>query len=265
MPSSERVIGAGARRAETAARTAPPSGPNAGTILRGRASGPHAATIAVPDGGWAPDGGWDANSAPTFYRDAGRGAVGQAGTGLAVDLQQAHRIAEERGHAAGLAQAQAELGAAIAAAGSLAAELEAAAPRETTSVAHAIAELSLAVARRILGYELHVDPGVLVSSLETAVATINGSPTAHVLLHPDAVDRVREAWEAAHGRAHVGKRWVFESDPSLPRGGCVLRYDHGFVDAGLEAQLEEIGIALDAAIPGYIHDGLSGRRGGEPA
>jgi hypothetical protein len=59
----------------------------------------------------------------------------------------------------------------------------------------------------------------------------------------------RQAWEALHGRAYLGKKWFFEGDPTLPVGGCTLRYEHGFVEAGLEAQLEEIGIALDRAIP----------------
>lgn len=259
MPSSERIIGVRVRRAETGARTAPSRGPDTGTILHGRASGGHTARTATAEGGWK------AGSPATFNPATGRGTAGRGRTGLAIDLQQAHRIAEGRGYAAGLAVAQAELSAAVAAAGALAAELEAVAPHETTSVAHALAELSLAVARRILGYELHLDPGVLVGALETAVAAINGSPKAHVLLHPDAVDQVRDAWEAVHGRAHLGKVWVFESDPSLPRGGCILRYDHGFVDAGLEAQLEEIGIALDTAIPGYLHDVLPAKRSGDPA
>jgi flagellar biosynthesis/type III secretory pathway protein FliH len=70
-----------------------------------------------------------------------------------------------------------------------------------------------------------------------------------VLLNPANVDQVQQAWEALHGRAYLGKRWIFEGDPTLPIGGCTLRYEHGFVEAGLEAQLEEIGIALDRAIP----------------
>ena len=70
-----------------------------------------------------------------------------------------------------------------------------------------------------------------------------------LLLNPAAVEPVGQAWEALHGRAYLGKKWIFEGDPTLPPGGCTVRYDHGFVEAGLEAQLEEIGIALDRAIP----------------
>jgi hypothetical protein len=65
----------------------------------------------------------------------------------------------------------------------------------------------------------------------------------------ESVEPVAQAWEVLHGRAYLGKKWFFEGDPTLPVGGCTLRYEHGFVEAGLEAQLEEIGIALDRAIP----------------
>jgi len=106
------------------------------------------------------------------------------------------------------------------------------------------------VAKRIVQHEVHIDPSLLCTALEAAVSTINGSPEAHVLLSPAAVEPVAQAWEALHGRAYLGKKWFFEGDPTLPVGGCTLRYEHGFVEAGLESQLEEIGIALDRAIPG---------------
>ena len=105
------------------------------------------------------------------------------------------------------------------------------------------------MAKRVVQHEVRLEPSLLCAALEAAVSTINGSPEAHVLLNPAAVEPVHQAWEALHGRAYLGKKWTFEGDPTLPIGGCTLRYEHGFVEAGLEAQLEEIGIALDRAIP----------------
>lgn len=169
---------------------------------------------------------------------------------LGVDLRELQRRAQERGYAMGLARARAELGAAIEAAGSLAAQLEAMAPTAPSSVALAVASLSTAIARRILGAELSHDSTVLVRSLEAALTTINGSPEARVLLHPDQLGPVQTAWETAHGTAYLGKRWTFEADASLPAGGCVLRYEHGVVDAGLDAQVAEIAAALDEVIAG---------------
>jgi flagellar biosynthesis/type III secretory pathway protein FliH len=168
---------------------------------------------------------------------------------LAEELERLEREAEERGYEAGRNRAEAELRAAVDGASALADRLQAIAPERTSEVAHSIAELALAVAKRILQHEVRIEPSLLCAALEAAVSTINGSPEARVLLNPAAVEPVQQAWEALHGRAYLGKKWFFEGDPTLAAGGCTLRYEHGFVEAGLEAQLEEIGIALDRAIP----------------
>ena len=189
-------------------------------------------------------------------------AVKGASAILGVELQLAYRIADERGYAEGHARAVEELRAAVAAAAALAVKLEAMAPSRTNAVAHAITEVALAVARRVVGAHLLVDPMILVGALETAVGKINGSPDARVLLHPDTVEIVRQTWEATHGRSYLGKTWTFEGDPALPPGGCILRFEHGFVDAGLEAQLEEIGIALDSAVPAIWSGGAGSTMAG---
>jgi flagellar biosynthesis/type III secretory pathway protein FliH len=166
------------------------------------------------------------------------------------ELREIQRVAHDRGYAAGRAFADAELRGAIASAGALAAHLEDLAPRETRAVSSTVARLAMAVARRILGAEVRADPAVLTAALGSAVGAINGSADAHVLLHPAAVEPVRAAWVAAHGASYLGKRWSFEADPSLAPGACVLRYEHGSIDAGVEHQLDEIEAALEAAVLG---------------
>jgi flagellar assembly protein FliH len=168
---------------------------------------------------------------------------------LAEEVERIQRAAEERGYEIGRNRAEAELRAAVDGASALAQKLQDIAPDRTSEIAHSIAELALSVAKRIIQHEVRIDPSLLCNALEAAVSTINGSPEAHVLLNPAAVEPVATAWEALHGRAYLGKKWSFEGDPTLPVGGCTLRYEHGFVEAGLEAQLEEVGIALDRAIP----------------
>ena len=201
----------------------------------------------------------------TGTRGSGRGGSGPTAAGmpqvvggfganvdqaaLAEEIQRIERAAEQRGYDEGHRRAEAELRAAVEGASGLADRLEAIAPERTSEIAHSIAELALSVAKRIVQHEVRVEPSLLCTSLDAAVSTINGSPEAHVLLNPTAVEPVRQAWEALHGRAYLGKKWFFEGDPTLPPGGCTLRYEHGFVEAGLEAQLEEVGIALDRAIP----------------
>lgn len=169
-----------------------------------------------------------------------------------IDLEAAARLAEERGYEAGLERARIELSHAISTAGALAGQLERRAPRAATALAHSIVELGLALARRVVAAELASDPSILVGAVEQAVGALHGSGDVLVLVHPTAVDAVRDAWVERHGTAYLGRTWRFEADPSLEPGGCLVRLDHGFVDAGLETQLEELGIALDAAIPALV-------------
>ena len=254
MSSSDRGSGHVIGNVPHQAPAPPPSAKRpGGTILRGRPEGqssrrPPGASETAPPTGVATAPAWEAPAGP-----ARRGAVAMPAIAvppeIAAQIRQAMQIAEERGYASGIARAQAELGAAIDAAAEMAARLESAAPRETTAVAHAVVEVALAVVRRILDTEVSADPTLLVRAVEGAVGLVNGSPQVRIFLHPAAIGPVRAAWEAAHGHAYLGKDWVFEADPTLPPGGCALRHEHGFVDAGLEAQLEEIGIALDRVIP----------------
>lgn len=175
----------------------------------------------------------------------------------------AERIAAARGYADGLARGQADLAAAVAAAGNLAAELERLAPREAGRAAAAIVRLALVIAERIMGQAIALDPGRLVEVVERVAATINGSPTARVILNPTARPIVEAAWVARHGTAYLGKRWSFEADPSLPAGGCRLVYEHGFVDASLDVQLQEIGRAVEHALPILLRE--VGHLGGDGA
>ena len=168
---------------------------------------------------------------------------------LTSEIQRVVREAERRGYEAGRARGEAELAGAIAAAATLATVLEDAAPRQAPVVAALVAEIAIAVAARILDAEVTLDPGLLKGALERAMEGVNGSPEVRVLLHPAAVTAVREAWIAAHGPAFAGKKWSFDADSTLPIGGCVVRHDHGFVDAGLEAQLAEVAAAMDKIIP----------------
>jgi flagellar biosynthesis/type III secretory pathway protein FliH len=257
MPSSSwRLIHNGSEparpgRTEAAVAQPAPGGPGqAATVLRGNGrSGAHGSNRGSASGG------------PGLAVQAAglAGTVDQAV--LAEEVRRIEHEAEQRGYEAGRSRAEAELRAAVDGASALAQTLQEIAPERTSEIAHSIAELALSVAKRIIQHEVRIEPSLLCSALEAAVSTINGSPEAHVLLNPAAVEPVAQAWEALHGRAYLGKKWFFEGDPTLPSGGCTLRYEHGFVEAGLEAQLEEIGIALDRAIPslarGTVEEGVA--------
>jgi len=166
------------------------------------------------------------------------------------------RAAEARAYEAGRERAEHELASAVMAAGALAHSLETAVPRDVDMVARTVAELAILITRRILGAELHHDPGILVAAIEAGLRQAVGASVIHVELHPSAVDAVEAAWSTRHGTRHRGITWSFAADPTLPPGGCRLRTEHGIVDAGFETQLSEVAGALDAAIPGYLTSAL---------
>ncbi len=193
-------------------------------------------------------------SRPAVAPESGGGIGRPSSSARGAGELRAERIAAARGYTDGLARGQAELAAAVAATGALAEELERLAPRDVGRAALAISRLALVVAERILGRAIAIDPDLLVSIVERAASAINGSPTARVILAPQVRPHVEAAWIAVHGTAYLGKRWIFEDDPSLSPGGCRLVYEHGFVDASLEAQIEEIGRAIDHALPTLLRE-----------
>ena len=71
---------------------------------------------------------------------------------------------------------------------------------------------------------------------------------ATIRLNPEDFARTAagrlEQWAAAHVSV--------VSDPSVSRGGCIVESPFGFVDAGIEAQLQELaGALLESSQPGF--------------
>lgn len=173
--------------------------------------------------------------------------------------------AAERGYADGRAVADQQLAGIIAAAQGMARALETAVPRDVEMVARTVAELAVLISRRILAAELRHDPAVLVAAIEAGLRQAAGASVITVELHPTVVDAVQAAWTARHGSRHRGFTWSFSADPTLPVGGCRLRTEHGFVEAGFEDQLAEVAASLDASIPGYIGSALGPAADAAPA
>lgn len=242
MSSSDRIIRAAelgfAPPTPAPCPAVPASSCDAGQLLVGRSPRRHVAAIVAPA------------SAPQPAADEAVALPGQPD--LAAELA----AARDRGHAEGRELARRELEERLAAVGAFAEQLEATAPHEAGVIARVVVDLSLAIAARILDREVAEDPALLAGVIERALRTVNGSPEAHVYLNPETVDAVREAWESTHGSAYLGKRWVFEPDRRQPPGGCTIRHEHGFVETGLEAQLEEIRLVLDRTIPGLARRAL---------
>ena len=101
-------------------------------------------------------------------------------------------------------------------------------------------ELALAVARRVVHHEIALDRDLLVAIARVALERLGECAQVTVRLHPEEY----EATAAARVAASAGGGITFVADPRVGRGGCRVESEMGTVDAGVDAQIQEIARAL---------------------
>lgn len=103
-----------------------------------------------------------------------------------------------------------------------------------------LVELALALARRIVHREVARDDEFLMALARVAVDRLGESSGATIRLHPDDFARTParhvEEWSKSHIR--------IIADGAIPRGGCRVESPFGFVDAGVDAQFQELARTL---------------------
>ena len=100
-----------------------------------------------------------------------------------------------------------------------------------------IVRLSLAIAHRILGREATADPALVLSLAHAAAAKLAGTGVVSIELHPEAFAAV------SAGMEQNGPIRLVEN-PDLPAGGCMVCSSSGSIDVSIEAQVQEIAVAL---------------------
>lgn len=113
---------------------------------------------------------------------------------------------------------------------------------------HQLVQLAIALARRIVRRELAADDELLEALARVALERLGEARPATIRLNPEDFARTSagrlEQWTAAHVSV--------VPDPAVSRGGCVVESPFGFIDAGIEAQLQELaGALLESTHPGF--------------
>jgi flagellar assembly protein FliH len=101
-------------------------------------------------------------------------------------------------------------------------------------------QLALAVARRIVHREVTIDPDLLIAMARVAMERLGETAQVKVRLHPNDY----EAAGASRVAQLAGSNVMILADAHLSRGGCRIESDMGILDAGVDAQLQEIARAL---------------------
>lgn len=101
-------------------------------------------------------------------------------------------------------------------------------------------QIALAVARRILRREVSIDQDLVVALARVALDRLGDQASATIRLNPDDYAGIT----ARRGAEWAGTRVSVVPDPAVSRGGCRVESELGFVDAGIDAQFDEMVHAL---------------------
>jgi flagellar assembly protein FliH len=110
-------------------------------------------------------------------------------------------------------------------------------------------QLALAVARRVVHREVSLDQDLLVAMARVALERLGESARVTVRFHPEEF----EAISARRANDWAGASVSVVADPRVGRGGCRVESEFGTLDAGVDAQLQELARALLGDGAGVTH------------
>ena len=105
---------------------------------------------------------------------------------------------------------------------------------------HQMLQLALAIAKRVLRREVALDPDLTAAMARVALDRLGDTPTAKIRLHPEDYAVTVERSDVPLASEHVS----VVADAAVNRGSCLIESDFGFIEAGVEAQFEEVATAL---------------------
>ena len=150
-------------------------------------------------------------------------------------VREAHAAGVREGEASGHKRAAAELQPVIARLSRSIEDICSLRARMRGEAERDLVRLSLAIARRILGRELAVDPDAIHGLVLGALEKIKSQEISRVRVHPAQEEAVRECL-----RETVTSAVEVIADQACEPGTVVLETERGSLDASVESQLREI-------------------------
>jgi flagellar assembly protein FliH len=162
-----------------------------------------------------------------------------------VEQKEKERANHERGYHEGLAAGEAEIKRQSAALNERIQRLDAmlatlSRPLEDLddAVEQQLTLLALTVGKQMVRRELRTDPGQVIAVIRESVGRLPAAArNVRVHLHPEDAAVVREHLSVP---TSGDRAWIVIEDPSLSRGGCIVRTDTSQIDARLDSRLNAI-------------------------
>ncbi len=164
----------------------------------------------------------------------------------AVELgAEARRAGYDAGYAEGLAQAARELEVPRATFAAAVDAIQAARGEVSDTVERHAVELALAIAERVVGAALEVQPELVCNVVGSALRRVVERDRLAIDVNPEDVPLVR-AWLESQSEVAIATVEV-RDERRVARGGCVVRTAEGEVDARVGEQLARAGEVLREA------------------
>lgn len=151
-------------------------------------------------------------------------------------VREAHQAGYAEGQAAGKAQGEDEVRAALERLTQSVAGVDEYRSRLYRQTEVDAVRLSVAIARRVLRRELTVDPSAIEGLVSAALQRLQSQETCRVKMHPDYIPSLSAAIE----RMGMSAKVQVVADPAQEPGSAVFEMPRGNLDASIDSQLREI-------------------------
>ena len=108
--------------------------------------------------------------------------------------------------------------------------------------------LALAVAAKIVGYEVSVNGEVILHTVRQALNKVVDHERIRIKLNPSDLTMLQNHLLLLNDQAQDLERIAFEADERITSGGCLIETNFGDIDAKIESQLKTVEQALRLAV-----------------
>lgn len=119
----------------------------------------------------------------------------------------------------------------------------------TLDASHAVLQLAMALAERVVRRVIAAEPGVVVDQVAAALSHVLHPVDPALRIHPEDRPLLEQAMPELLRTFSQLQHLKLVDDPTVSRGGCVLHSGQGVVDAQVDVQLRRIAELLCPAPP----------------
>lgn len=158
---------------------------------------------------------------------------------------EAQRAGWEAGHIEGQNRARAESAETLRQIQHIAESALAEKAKYLESVQAELGQLAVAIARKIIGRELSLNPKVISDIVGRSIKLAHIKGACRIRVHPIDYEILAPMWESIPSFQQPSQVWELIPDEQVDRGGCLIEVAGGTVDGQVETQLTQIGAAFE--------------------